>query len=475
LLEIAKLPPPAWRHKLGLAVEKDADLQHLHDALRMGRRRLGRDSLGEVVRGMWMALKGPQSVASRFGTEGVANCLLFLDVLESVETGLPEETLLRLDLALESLYAPEAPEAAGTPVDLMTVHAAKGLEFDAVFLPFLDWSPLAGSQQPPYLLERSPEPPYPPLIAMGPDRRLGEPDAGYPLLKRLAHGRRIGEAKRLLYVGMTRARKALFLSGQARQGKDGLTCRKNTPLDWILRHIADDDAPMVSPVFNPPGPGKDPTKGRQWKPLPSPMPFEPQPLPYRTEAPSALGADLAPEQDPETAHAEIPEHAAVRGTVIHRLIQTLWQDGTLPGPEKIAAAMAAEGVNQADAEVMAQGVAHEVNACRKESFFQWLLDCSRPVGQSEYALEAVKREGSIRTGIIDFVRQAGDRWWIVDFKTSRPKTGQTEAEFIEEQKAYYRPQLEAYQDMLAKMHGVDVKQVRKGLYFTGLQQWHEIT
>jgi ATP-dependent exoDNAse (exonuclease V) beta subunit len=475
LLEIANMPTSAWPHKFKLAAEKDPDLQRVHDALHIGRRRVGRDSLAEVIRGVWMALDGPQSVASRFGAEGVANCLLFLEVLESVDTGIPEDTLLRLDLALETLYAPEAPEAAGAPVDLMTVHAAKGLEFDAVFLPFLDWSPLAGGQLPPYLLERSSEPPHLPLMAMGPDRRLGEPDAGYPLLKRLTNGRRIGEAKRLLYVGMTRARKALFLSGLARQTKDGLTWRKNTPLDWILRHIADDDRPSVSPSFNPQSPGKKPKKGKQLNPLPDPMPFKSQPIPYRTAAPSGLVGDLALEEDVGKDGAEPGQHAAVRGIVTHRLIQTLWHEGALPDAEKIVAAMAAEGVSLDAAEVMAQGVADEVTSCQKESFFQWLLDRSHPVGQSEYALEAVKQEGTVHTGILDFVRQDGDRWWIVDFKTSRPKTGQTEAEFIEEQAEYYRPQLTAYQDMLAKTHGIDITQVRKGLYFTSLQQWHEMT
>jgi ATP-dependent exoDNAse (exonuclease V) beta subunit len=422
-----------------------------------------------------MALDGPKAVASHFGAEGVANCLLFLEVLESVDTGIPEETLLRLDLALETLYAPEAPEAAGAPVDLMTVHAAKGLEFDAVFLPFLDWSPLAAGQFPPYLLERSSEPPHLPVMAMGPDRRLGEPDAAYPLLRRLTNGRRIGEAKRLLYVGMTRARKALFLSGLARQSKESLTWRKNTPLDWVLRHIADDDRPSVSPSFNPQGPGKGPSKGEKLKPLPDATPFEPQPVPYRTESPSGLVGDMILQQDPGRDDAEPGEHAAVRGTVTHRLIQTLWQEGSLPDRERIGAAMTAEGIPREAAETMAQEVADEVEACQKESFFQWLLDRSRPVGESEYALEAVRREGTIHTGVLDFVRQDGDNLWIVDFKTSRPKDGQTETEFVEDQLAYYRPQLAAYQDMLAKTHGVDITQIKKGLYFTSLQQWHEMT
>jgi ATP-dependent exoDNAse (exonuclease V) beta subunit len=123
---------------------------------------------------------------------------------------------------------------------------------------------------------------------------------------------------------------------------------------------------------------------------------------------------------------------------------------------------------------VAQEIADEVRACQKEPFFQWLLDRADSNAESEYALEAVKKPGTIQTGIIDFVKQEGGTWWIVDFKTSRPAAGQTEVEFVEHEAEYYRPQLRAYQAMLAKAKGIDTTQIRTGLYFTGLQRWHEI-
>jgi ATP-dependent exoDNAse (exonuclease V) beta subunit len=180
------------------------------------------------------------------------------------------------------------------------------------------------------------------------------------------------------------------------------------------------------------------------------------------------------QQDVVKGDAEAPEHAALRGTVTHRLIQTLWHEGTLPPIERIATAIAAEGMNPDKAGAMAEEIATELRACRKEPFFQWLLDRSHPVGRSEYAIEAVKGDNRIQTGTIDFVRQDGDHWWVVDFKTSRPRAGQREAEFVEEQVQYYRPQLGAYQSMLAKSKGIDKSEIRKGLYFTSFQQWHEI-
>lgn len=547
LLKVASMSPVAWSRKLKLAAKDYPEIERIQHALDLGRWRVGREPLVEVVRDVWMALDGPARVAARFGAEGVANCRLFLEVLESVETGIPEETLLRLKLAIKTLYAPEPPDAAGTPVDLMTVHAAKGLEFDIVFLPFLDWRPLAAGEHPPYLLERSTEPPGLPLIAMGPDRRLGDPEPAYRMLKRLANGRKVGEAKRLFYVGITRARKELFLSGLAintstpsqnlpiearfsatsakqtvaienqvwargggRIGGGSLRVPKDSPLAWVLKHTTSHDSEQISTFFNPPGPILAHEKVKQIQPLPDPVPFEAQSLPYLIEEPSKL-ADTTIYAQAKTptmpspfksapvldARIDLPnpssrsgpggedlgvgegetepaEHAAIRGTITHRLIEAIWHNGELPETERIATALAAEGMNPDTATAVAQEIADEVTACRKEHYFKWLLDRTHPDGKSEYAIEAVKQPGVIQTGILDFVKQDGDRWWIVDFKTSRPWTGQTEAEFVKQQVQYYRPQLTAYQAMLAKAIGVGIAQIRMGLYFTSLQQWHEI-
>jgi ATP-dependent exoDNAse (exonuclease V) beta subunit len=474
LLKIAHMSPVAWSRKLKLAAEQYPEIERIQHALDLGRRRVGREPLAEVVRDAWMALDGPERVAARFGAEGVANCRLFLEVLKSIETGIPEQTLLRLDLAMETLYAPESPDAASTPVDLMTVHAAKGLEFDVVFLPFLDWRPLAAGEHPPYLLERSTEPPGLPLIAMGPDRRLGDPEPAYRLLKRLANGRKVGEAKRLFYVGITRARKKLFLSGLAINTAGSPRAPKGSPLGWVLTHTTSHDSELISTFFNPPGPTVAHEKVKQIQPLPDPAPFEAQPLPYLIEAPSELADISLYAEDAARGETEPAEHAAIRGIITHRLIEALWHAGELPETERIATALAAEGMNPQTATAVAQDIADEVTACRKEPFFQWLLDRTRPDGESEYAIEAVKQPGVIQTGILDFVKQDGDRWWIVDFKTSRPGTGQTEAEFVRQQVQYYRPQLIAYQAMLAKAKGIGIAQIGMGLYFTSIQQWHEI-
>ncbi|NVM21862.1 MAG: UvrD-helicase domain-containing protein [Desulfobacterales bacterium] len=473
LAKVARMGPAPWPSKIKLAAGEHPELDRLKRALDAGRQRLGRGPLAQVVLDVWMAVEGAEKVAACFGTEGVANCRCFFEVLESIETGIPEETLVRLDHTLESLYAPEAPDAAGAGVDLMTVHGAKGLEFDVVFLPFLDWRPLAAGKAPAYLLERSPGGSGLPLIAMGADRRLGEPEPGYSAIMRLYKGRKLAEAKRLLYVGITRARKELFLSGLATNTQSGPKPPENSPMALLLEHTAKEQGGPVATFFNPLAQVVPAKKDKKMPSLPRPIPFEQQPVPYLMETPSELAGRTVRK---EAAAKDVTEgyHAAIRGTVTHRLIESLWRNGKLPPADRIATALAAEGMNPDQAAGPASEIEAELRACLNEAFFKRLLDRTSPGGKSEWAMEAVKQPEMIRAGILDFVRQDGKNWWIVDFKTSRPEAGQAEEDFLKQEAAGYRPQLTAYRDMLAKKEGIDPGQIRVALYFTSIQKCYEV-
>jgi ATP-dependent exoDNAse (exonuclease V) beta subunit len=413
-------------------------------------------------------------VASNFGAEGVANCLCFLEFLESIETGTPEETLVRLDCSLDSLYSPEFPDETARRVDLMTVHGAKGLEFDVVFLPFLDWRPLAAGKPPPYLLEPSPEGSSMPLIAMGPDRRLTGCDPAYRAVKRLHDGRRLAELKRVLYVAMTRARKHLFLSGLAQDTQQGPKAPKDSALAWILSHTVKHPHSPIPTFLNPPGPEASLEKDKRVFSMPNPMPFEPQPLPYVVDTPSDLAERTLGSNETGNGDGD-GYYARIRGTVTHRLVGWLWSKGKLPATQRIATALAAEGMNPDRAATVALEIETELRACQDEAFFKWLLEHPHPSGKSEWPVEAMKQPGVIQSGVLDFVRQEGDRWWIIDFKTSRPKAKEEQAHFLKREADRYRLQLMAYQDMLAKAKGIDPSQVRVGLYFTAIQRWYAFT
>ncbi|MGH8163610.1 MAG: UvrD-helicase domain-containing protein, partial [Rhodanobacteraceae bacterium] len=93
----------------------------------------GREPLRELVERAWMALGGPAILETRSQREDAET---FFGLIESVESDGAIHDLSRLEARLECLYA--KPRAAGARVQVMTIHQAKGLEFDTVIVPKLD-------------------------------------------------------------------------------------------------------------------------------------------------------------------------------------------------------------------------------------------------------------------------------------------------------------------------------------------------
>src|SRR5690242_19353167 len=119
-----------------------------------------------------------------------------------------------LDLVLLSCEDEAAAEleASGDSITVMTIHQAKGLEFDAVFVPSLVEGRLPQS---------------------GRSQRFELPPA---VLEPLVRGREdvIAEERRLLYVAMTRARKRLYLT-HAEHYEGGRRWRESRFLDEIRK------------------------------------------------------------------------------------------------------------------------------------------------------------------------------------------------------------------------------------------------
>jgi len=113
-----------------------------------------------------------------------ASLVALLGLAGQLETAAPDADLTRFVADIEARSAAESDDAAATGIALLTFHRAKGLEWDAVFLPALEEGLL-------------------------PIRRSAEPAE-------------VEEERRLLYVGITRARRHLWLSwAHRRAGNQG--------------------------------------------------------------------------------------------------------------------------------------------------------------------------------------------------------------------------------------------------------------
>ncbi len=166
------------------------------------------------------------------GPQHRENFLKLLDLARDRGAGAPP-TLYDFCVYLDHRAEEEVREGqaatapSGKAVRVMTVHAAKGLEFPLVVLPFLDRR--SGSDQEPLI--------HPGFgIGFSP---LGERDGKegpaplHAFLKALAEERGIAEEKRVFYVACTRARDVLMLSGGDNPKTPG-----NTPLGWLKSVLA---------------------------------------------------------------------------------------------------------------------------------------------------------------------------------------------------------------------------------------------
>ncbi|HVQ57570.1 MAG TPA: UvrD-helicase domain-containing protein [Solirubrobacterales bacterium] len=118
-------------------------------------------------------------------------------------------------------------------VRIMTVHNAKGLEFDVVAVPDLSRSLLAGARPPLLTLGRE----RPPRVGMQ-LRRLGSGSVNlydYAELLEEAKGRDSEEGLRLFHVAATRARERLILSGVVKP-EPGKETKPGTP---VIERIVD--------------------------------------------------------------------------------------------------------------------------------------------------------------------------------------------------------------------------------------------
>ncbi|NCG13031.1 MAG: UvrD-helicase domain-containing protein [Planctomycetia bacterium] len=115
---------------------------------------------------------------------------------------------LRLEDLIQNLRQNSVPRPGGSPVQVMTIHQAKGLEYDAVIMPELDY---AWFQPVPKLLTLEENGQQVHL-----SRYLGEADHAlvgdpYPEMSQQSRDRKLSETMCLLYVAMTRARHTLTM------------------------------------------------------------------------------------------------------------------------------------------------------------------------------------------------------------------------------------------------------------------------
>jgi len=443
-----------------LSADGRARVVRLRRALTEPMNRRGRLTLRQWVQRTWVALGGPAVMreAER------RHVLAYLDLLSRHQSGmhLADEAAFRQ--ALDGQWAHAEPHPGA--VQVMTVHRAKGLEFDEVFLPCLERDTPADDKR---LLLWEEAVTDDGLLLAALSARGEDEDPHYRFLRRLQAEKAEREDDRLLYVACTRARRRLHLLASVATREDGTPAAPQK--GSLLRRVWPLFAPVcggggTAPAPPPPG-GRAPHLLRRL-PADWQAPACPPPLPA-VPAPPAVEAQVEFSWAGETARQV--------GILVHQLMQRIAREGLASWRDRRVPAMlpawreqlAHLGVPPGEVAEAAARTGRAVANVLDDERAAWLLSGDHADARNEHAVDLVV-QGRVRRLRMDrtFVDAAGVRW-IVDYKTGAHEGGSAEA-FLDEEVRRYRAPMALYAEAFRRM---GAGEIRLGLYYPVLRGWRE--
>ena len=422
----------------------------------------------------WLRLGGPAACRDE---RDLADAQAFLQSLSQQRDA---ECLAgdAFDRFAAALYA-SAPAASGA-VEILTLHGAKGLEWDVLIVPglaravnsdrdpLLHWVELPASGGGTELL-------------LAPINDAAQPRersvAAY--IRRVRSQRLRLERARLLYVAATRAKQELhWLGAVMPDAKGELRPRGGTALALLWPVIgaqftaqlaaasaASDPAEsaLVSSTTLAPSLAHAQRLSADWRPTSLPAAVRVRQLDLSLREPGAR---------PEYSWVGLAARAV--GTIVHAELQRLAALAVLPAGPDVAVDdyllwLAELGVAAPERAAASDRIVNALARTLSDQRGRWLLHGAREA-HSELRLTGL-HEGRVISIIIDrlIVDEHGDRW-IVDYKTSSHEGGDLDG-FLAEEAQRYRPQLQRYAE-LAQHSGAG--RLRAALYFPLLGQFREI-
>ncbi|HEY3935851.1 MAG TPA: UvrD-helicase domain-containing protein [Bryobacteraceae bacterium] len=432
---------------------------------------VGRLPLRELVEDTWLALGGAAVLREANQQDDVDT---YLDLLESLDEGGIVRDFSILSQRLELLYA--RPSHAEGCLQVMTVHQAKGLEFDTVILPQLAKG-TRPSDRDLLVWTQSIDDTGEPKLSVAAQPQKGEEDAEYKRICEDLKQKEAHELKRLFYVACTRAKNELHLLGSVETKKNRSECAKAGHATFLGLIWSSVEAQFQSelrrrvPVQQSLLPAEDDTRNT---------------LLYRLPADwQAPRFDFSVDWKPQLARAAassrpvtyewVSDASRHAGTVVHDMLRRMAGESAVWTPARLAAftpAIKAEllrlGVARSEEPKASARVLNALMKTLHSDRGQWILH-PHAEARSEWPVAGLVQDRLI-SGTIDRVfRDEENRLWIIDFKTSEHKGSRLEF-FLDEEQRRYREQLENYAALLSR---VTPGPIWLGLYFPLLDGWRE--
>jgi ATP-dependent helicase/nuclease subunit A len=442
----------------------------LEDALRGKHRQV---VVARWVERTWATLGGRACV----DRAGYANVHAFFTMLEQLG---PEAAGLEEQIA-ELCAQPDPAANQRCGVQLMTIHKAKGLGFDVVLVPGLGRGTRTESQPLLRWLEQTrlvgPEEQEEREFVVAPIGRNGKQGGIYAWIGDLQGRREDDEAKRLLYVAATRARKELHLLGTA-------VTKVNNELTHGDRHSLLGIAwPALQGEFE--KAHAEPEQAADAAPRQEEFAFPPafptiklRRLPVAWKPPAYAATPPAPEINHEVIERPRGSLAArAFGTVVHAVLEDLAKLGGIDAAGDVVAGwrpralaiLRSSGLPRAEAEQLSGEVVRTLEAVLRDPTGRWILGAragaKNEISWSTWAGEVVQTLRGDRIFHAGATPGSAEEThlWIVDYKTARHGASGIDA-FLAGEKEKYARQLESYAEVMRKVQGNDLP-LRMALYF----------
>lgn len=416
----------------------------------------------------WLLLGGPACLKQKGELQHIES---FFALLKKIDLNKHPFDSQKLNQEIDKLFASSMQIDA--KLQIMTIHASKGLEFDTVILPHLekrmppDDKPILQWMEQ-SVLDDQMQLLLAPIHAVGDDK-----NAIYRYIEHCKKIKAEHEMARLFYVATTRAKKRLYLFFSQReqikgryQAESGSFLEKLSPFiseknkDLILHtyiHAESDTASITeasvdevainTPLYR---------LQNTWQ------------NPYQLHVNNHLILNN------RKMHLSLDQQPRLIGIVTHKIIQQItlhsvlwWHEHAQP-IDYVKQNLMQLGIDKNTLDYTIKIMIEGINRCFCDQRFQWIIS-KHQSAQSEYAISTYI-QNEVKKLVIDrtFIDSDGTRW-IIDYKTAALNNEQLE-DFIQHEQNKYLEKMHLYAKAIQTS---EKRRTRLGLYFPFIPAWQE--